>query len=135
MLKKEKRKFDTIAEGEQKGLKPTTTDAATLIPDYHERVSNLIAKNNLGESLASSYMNDGAPMAAPGKLFPGYTRAGDTYVEPSEVARPESSRRATSSASCCEVWHASTRRNEDRQASADGRGARPRGGEQVACEV
>lgn len=84
MLKK--RKFDTIADGEQKGLKPTTTDAAALISDYHERVSNLIAKNNLAEKLAGSYTNEGSPMAAPGKLFPGYTKPVDSYVEPSEVA-------------------------------------------------
>ena len=85
MLKQ--RKFDTIAEGEQKGLKPTTKDAVALIADYHEQVSNLIAKNNLGEKLASSYMNDGAPMAAPGHLFPGFSRAKDALMAPEEVEK------------------------------------------------
>jgi hypothetical protein len=84
MLKK--RKFDSIAEGEQKGLKPTTKDAVALIADYHERVSNLIAKNNLAEKLAGSYTNEGAPMAAPGHLFPGFTRPVDAPVDPAEVA-------------------------------------------------
>ena len=83
MLKK--RAFDTIAEGEQKGLKPTTKDAVALIADYHERVSNLIAKHNLAEKLAGSYTNDGAPMAAPGHLFPGFTRPRDAPITPEEV--------------------------------------------------
>ena len=83
MLKK--RTFDTIADGEQKGVKPTTKDAVALYGDYHERVSNLIAKHNLAEKLASSYTNDGAPMAAPGHLFPGFTRPRDAAITPEEV--------------------------------------------------
>jgi hypothetical protein len=84
MLKK--RTFATIAEGELKGAKPTTKDAAALISDYHERVSNLIAKHNLAEDLAGSYMDDGSPMAAPGHMFPGFTRGRDAPVSATEVA-------------------------------------------------
>jgi hypothetical protein len=83
MLKK--RKFATIAEGEQKGLKPTTKDAIALWSDYHERVSNLIAKHNLAESLASGRVNTGAPMGAPGHLFPGFTRPMDAPADDVEV--------------------------------------------------
>ena len=86
-----KRKFDTFAEGEAAGLKPTTTNPIALVADYHQRVQNVIAKNNLGEKLASSYMNSGAPMAAPGKLFPGFTRAMDAPMTPDEVAKVKAS--------------------------------------------
>jgi hypothetical protein len=83
MLKK--RKFESIFEGEQKGVKPTTKDAALLVSDYHERVSNLVAKTGLAEKLAGSRTNDGAPMGAPGHLFPGFTRPRDAAVTPEEV--------------------------------------------------
>lgn len=83
MLKK--RIFSSIHEGEMRGAKPTTKDAVALIGDYHERVSNLIAKNNLAQKLAGSYMNEGSPMAAPGHLFPGFTRPKDAPVSPAEV--------------------------------------------------
>lgn len=89
MLKK--RTFSTLAEGEQKGAKPTTKDAVTLYADYHERVSNLIAKHNLAEKLDGSYTNDGAPMAAPGHLFPGFTRPRDAPISPEEVANLQAS--------------------------------------------
>ena len=85
MLKK--RTFETIAEGEQKGAKPTTKDAVDLIADYHQRVSNLIAKNNYSETLAGSYMNDGSPMSAPGKIFAGFTRPVDAPVQPWEIQK------------------------------------------------
>ena len=85
MLKR--RTFQDIAEGEQKGAKPTTTNFSKLVADYHERVANVIAKRNLAEKLASSYMNDGSPMGAPGKLLPGYTTARDAPVTPEEVAK------------------------------------------------
>jgi hypothetical protein len=88
MLKK--RKFASIAEGEAKGLKPTTKDAIALWSDYHERVSNLIAKHNLAEGLASGRVNTGAPMGAPGHLFPGYTRPMDAPADDVEVAKLKS---------------------------------------------
>ena len=83
MLKK--RVFPTIGAAERSGVKMTTKAAVPLIADYHERVSNLIAKTNLAEKLAGSYTNDGAPMAAPGHLFPGYTRPMDAPLSPQEV--------------------------------------------------
>jgi hypothetical protein len=82
-----KRKFDSYADAQQAGLTPTTKDAVRLISDYHEKVSNLLGRNDLGEKLASSYTNEGAPMAAPGKLMPGYTRPMDAPVDPGEISR------------------------------------------------
>ena len=89
MLKK--RKFATIFDGEQAGMKATTKNAALLFGDYHERVMNLIARVELGERLASGYMNDGSPMAAPGHLFPGFMRGRDAPMTPDEVAKEQKS--------------------------------------------
>jgi hypothetical protein len=61
-----KRVYPSHAEGEQAGIKYKTKSFIKLVSDYIERASNMIARNNLGESLANARMNEGSPMAVSG---------------------------------------------------------------------
>jgi hypothetical protein len=80
-----KRTFPKLVDAILQGETPITNLAA-LVGDYHEQASNLIARHYFAEKLASSYTNDGMPMAAPGHMFPGSTRPADAPATPQDVA-------------------------------------------------
>jgi hypothetical protein len=77
-----KRIYPTHAAGEQNGINYKSKDAVKLVADYVERANNMIARNNLGENLAKSNMNDGSPMAVSGG-FVGVPR--DAELSPAEI--------------------------------------------------
>jgi hypothetical protein len=77
-----KRIYDSHAAGEAAGIKYKTKSFIKLVSDYIERANNLIARNNLGESLAKATMNEGSPMAVSGGYL-GVPR--DIELTPTEV--------------------------------------------------
>ena len=61
-----KRIYADHFSGEQHGIQYKTKHFVKLISDYIERAGNMIARNDLGEKLAQSNMNEGSPMAVSG---------------------------------------------------------------------